>query len=145
MARYSYLNITEPEDAPMQRPFLNPWATRPITSPASRPKSSLLYQGIGFWTPLWIIGGTVVAAAVAVAHHIVDTKFNDRPVDSLGFWTQNRTKSLEIVLATAFKILFCFSAGVSLCQIVRQNKSTAGAGSHVLPGLAFDAEEGFLM
>ncbi|KAJ7938454.1 hypothetical protein B0H13DRAFT_2648826 [Mycena leptocephala] len=117
MARYSYLNITEPEDAPMQRPFSNPWATRPITSPASRPKSSLLYQGIGFWTPLWIIGGTVVAAAVAVAHHIVDTKFNDRPVDSLGFWTQNRTKSLEIVLAAAFKILFCFSAGVSLCQI----------------------------
>ncbi|KAJ6578271.1 hypothetical protein B0H19DRAFT_577421 [Mycena capillaripes] len=70
--------------------------------------------GIGTWTPLCIIGGTVTAALLAIAHHLIDTYFNNREV--LGFWTQTRTTQLEILLSSAFKIVFCFSAGVSLCQ-----------------------------
>jgi hypothetical protein len=111
MSNYSSLNISEPEDLQKPRPFPHPWCAAYY--------GPRLDKGIGLWTLLCIIGGTVAAAAIAVAHHIVDTKFNNRPVDGLGFWKQNRTKSLEIVLAAAFKIVFCFSAGVSLCQIVR--------------------------
>ncbi|KAJ7438161.1 hypothetical protein FB451DRAFT_1304183 [Mycena latifolia] len=112
LSSYSSVNLAEPEDSLRQRQFQKP---RPPLAPTAN--HTMVGQGIGLWTPLWIIGGTVAAATLAVAHHLVDTHFNDQPVDGQGFWTQNRTKSLEIVLAGAFKILFCFSAGVSLCQM----------------------------
>ncbi|KAJ7099799.1 hypothetical protein C8R44DRAFT_354667 [Mycena epipterygia] len=34
-----------------------------------------------------------------------------------GLWTQTKSSRVEIFLATAFKIMFCFSAGVSICQV----------------------------
>ncbi|KAJ7706616.1 hypothetical protein B0H16DRAFT_1746837 [Mycena metata] len=72
--------------------------------------------GIGTWTPLCIVGGTVAAVVLAIVHHVFDVHFNGRLVE--GFWTQQNTTQVEILLASAFKIVFCFSVGVSLCQVV---------------------------
>ncbi|KAF7364222.1 hypothetical protein MSAN_01081800 [Mycena sanguinolenta] len=70
---------------------------------------------IGLWTPLCICSGTVLCAVIAVLHHVFDSHLNNRSVE--GFWTQSKSNQVEIFLATAFKIVFCFSAGVSLVQV----------------------------
>ncbi|KAJ7029243.1 hypothetical protein C8F04DRAFT_1117058 [Mycena alexandri] len=72
-------------------------------------------RGVGIWTPLCIVGGTVLTAILAILHHIFDSHLNGRPVT--GYWTQTKSSQVEIFLATAVKILFCFSAGISLCQV----------------------------
>ncbi|KAJ7894517.1 hypothetical protein B0H14DRAFT_2683449 [Mycena olivaceomarginata] len=62
-----------------------------------------------------IIGGTLLAGIIGVAHHLFDQHLDARPVS--GRWTQTSTSRVEIFLATVFKIFFCFSASVSLCQL----------------------------
>ncbi|KAJ6511710.1 hypothetical protein DFH09DRAFT_1374384 [Mycena vulgaris] len=72
-------------------------------------------RGIGLWTPLCIIGGTLVAAILAILHYLFDSHLNNHPVS--GYWTQTKSGQIEILLSSAFKIMFCFSAGVSLIQV----------------------------
>jgi hypothetical protein len=71
----------------------------------------------GAWASVSIVGGTLLAGIIGVAHHLFDQHLDARPVS--GHWTQTSTSRVEIFLATVFKIFFCFSAGVSLCQLVR--------------------------
>jgi hypothetical protein len=73
-------------------------------------------RGIGFWTPFCIVGGILAAALIGVLHYVFDSHLNNRSVS--GFWTQAKSSQIEILLANVFKILFCFSAGVSLVQVV---------------------------
>ncbi|KAJ7703989.1 hypothetical protein B0H17DRAFT_1040310 [Mycena rosella] len=72
-------------------------------------------RGIGVLSPLCIIGGTLAAGVFAIAHHLFDAHLDGRSV--AGSWTQTGSSRLEIFFATAFKVLFCFSAGVSVCQL----------------------------
>ncbi|KAJ6482004.1 hypothetical protein C8R45DRAFT_1003721 [Mycena sanguinolenta] len=72
-------------------------------------------RGVGLWTPLCICGGTLLCAAIAILHHVFDSHLNNRSVE--GYWTQSKSNQVEIFFATAFKIVFCFSAGVSLIQV----------------------------
>ncbi|KAJ6578168.1 hypothetical protein B0H19DRAFT_1371122 [Mycena capillaripes] len=72
-------------------------------------------RGIGFWTPLCIVGGTLAAALVAILHYVFDSHLNNHSVS--GYWTQTKSSQIEILLANAYKIFFCFSAGVSLVQV----------------------------
>ncbi|KAJ6599739.1 hypothetical protein DFH09DRAFT_1355836 [Mycena vulgaris] len=72
-------------------------------------------SGIDIWVPLAVIGGTLVAAAFAIGHHALNAHLDAHPVS--GFWTQTKSSRVEIFLASAVKVLFCFSAGVSLCQL----------------------------
>ncbi|KAF8142725.1 hypothetical protein K438DRAFT_2111765 [Mycena galopus ATCC 62051] len=62
-------------------------------------------RGIGFWTPFCIVGGNLAAALLGVLHYCL------RLLDT------GKSSQIEILLANAFKILFCFSAGVSLVQV----------------------------
>ncbi|KAJ7446674.1 hypothetical protein FB451DRAFT_1536862 [Mycena latifolia] len=80
----------------------------PLPPPPVRP-------GIGFWVPLCICGGTLLAGILAILHHFFDSSLNGRTVS--GYWTQSKSSQIEIFIATAFKILFTFSAGISLCQV----------------------------
>ncbi|KAJ7448915.1 hypothetical protein FB451DRAFT_1411041 [Mycena latifolia] len=112
MSSYSSIHLSEPEEIHSLRHRQFRKSEVPMGPEIRR---TVVDAGIGMWTPLWIIGGTVFAAGIAVAHHIVDTHFDNRMAE--GFWTQDKTKPLEILLATAFKIVFCFSAGASLCQV----------------------------
>ncbi|KAF8171185.1 hypothetical protein K438DRAFT_1982175 [Mycena galopus ATCC 62051] len=85
-------------------------------APVRRPRQgSERRPGIGIWTPLCICGGTLLCAAIAILHHVFDSHLNNQSVG--GFWTQSKSNQVEIFLATAFKIVFCFSAGVSLVQV----------------------------
>ncbi|KAJ7887043.1 hypothetical protein B0H14DRAFT_3430888 [Mycena olivaceomarginata] len=70
---------------------------------------------MGVWTWVSIVGGTLLAGIIGVVHHLFDEHLDARLVS--GHWTQTKTSRIEIFLATAFKIFFCFSAGVSLCQL----------------------------
>ncbi|KAJ7187903.1 hypothetical protein C8R46DRAFT_1241307 [Mycena filopes] len=79
------------------------------------PAPPIVTRGIGFWTPLCIIGGTFLAAVVAVLHHVFDAHLNGRT--TLGTWTQTTSGRIEILLANAYKLFYTFSAGVSLCQL----------------------------
>ncbi|KAJ7450188.1 hypothetical protein FB451DRAFT_1566686 [Mycena latifolia] len=72
-------------------------------------------RGIGIWTPLCIVGGTLAVAVLGILHYMFDAHLDNRSVS--GSWTQTRSSQVEIFLATAVKILFCFSAGVSLVQV----------------------------
>jgi hypothetical protein len=83
-------------------------------APAPGPRSS-----IGVWTPICIVGGTLFAAITALVHYLFVSRLENHSV--LGYWTQNRSSQVEIALATVFRILYCFSAGVSLCQVVRDS------------------------
>ncbi|KAJ7765484.1 hypothetical protein DFH07DRAFT_810749 [Mycena maculata] len=76
--------------------------------PISRP-------GIGVWTPLCICGETLLVAVIGILHHFFDSYLDNRTVT--GFWSQTKSNQVEIFLATVFKIVFCFSAAVSLCQV----------------------------
>lgn len=69
------------------------------------------------WTPLCIVGGALLAGIIGVLHYIFDSHLNNQSVS--GYWTQTKSSQIEILLANAFKILYGFSAGVSLCQVVR--------------------------
>ncbi|KAJ7778243.1 hypothetical protein B0H16DRAFT_881390 [Mycena metata] len=89
--------------------FSDLWTVRPTCLFILPPR------GIGIWTPLCTVGGTVLTAILAILHHIFASHLNGRPVT--GYWTQTKSSQVEIFLATAVKILFCFSAGVSLCQV----------------------------
>ncbi|KAJ7703653.1 hypothetical protein B0H17DRAFT_1127267 [Mycena rosella] len=46
---------------------------------------------------------------------VFDSHLNKQSV--VGLWTQIKSRQIEILLASAFKIMFCFSAGVSLIQV----------------------------
>ncbi|KAJ6554177.1 hypothetical protein B0H19DRAFT_1262568 [Mycena capillaripes] len=70
---------------------------------------------IGMWVWVSIVGGTLLAGIIGVTHHLLDDHLDARSVS--GFWTRTMTSRMEIFLATAFVIVFCFSAGVSLCQL----------------------------
>ncbi|KAJ7702773.1 hypothetical protein B0H17DRAFT_1042976 [Mycena rosella] len=110
MANYASVNLREPSEASSLAPHRFKDSESPMVV-----DRTLVRPGIGVWTPLCIIGGLAAAAVLAILHHVFDTHFNGRVVS--GFWTQTKTSQIEILLATAFKILFCFSAGVSLCQV----------------------------
>ncbi|KAJ6522581.1 hypothetical protein B0H19DRAFT_1345957 [Mycena capillaripes] len=62
---------------------------------------------------VWMLGNN--KRNQGVAHHLFDEHLDARSVS--GRWTQTTTSRIEIFLATAFRIFFCFSAGVSLCQL----------------------------
>ncbi|KAJ6569341.1 hypothetical protein B0H19DRAFT_1066095 [Mycena capillaripes] len=109
MSNYTSFNFSEPDSLTPRR-FKESELPR-----VPRIDRTVIRPGIGVWTPLCIIGGTVAVALLGILHHIFDTHFNGRRVS--GFWTQTKTSQLEILLATAFKIVFCFSAGISLCQV----------------------------
>ncbi|KAJ7618951.1 hypothetical protein B0H17DRAFT_1340876 [Mycena rosella] len=72
-------------------------------------------RSIGLLSPLIILGGTLAAGAFAIGHHVFDAHLDARPVAET--WTQSGSSRIEIFFANAFKILFCFSAGVGLCQL----------------------------
>ncbi|KAK7042537.1 hypothetical protein R3P38DRAFT_319754 [Favolaschia claudopus] len=100
-------------------PQLSPNRTR--KSPMSRSVSQTdtlqpaRKRGIGILDPVIIVGGTVLAAVLAVLHHVFDEHLNGH--STTGAWNQTASGRIEIFLATAYKILFCFSAGCSLCQL----------------------------
>jgi hypothetical protein len=71
---------------------------------------------VGLLAPISIVGGTLLAGVFAIAHHVFDTRLNGHPAS--GFWSQINAGRMEIFLATGFKILFCFTAGISICQLV---------------------------
>ncbi|KAJ6502861.1 hypothetical protein C8R47DRAFT_1316820 [Mycena vitilis] len=87
----------------------------PIVRSATLRSVVRLGTGARRWTTLCILGSTAAAAVLAILHHLFDTHLNGRVVS--GFWSETKTTQLEILLANAFKIVFCFSAGVSLCQV----------------------------
>ncbi|KAJ6507574.1 hypothetical protein DFH09DRAFT_1374954 [Mycena vulgaris] len=82
--------------------------TVPVVAPPT------VRPSIGVWKPLCIVGATLVAGLIGVLHYLFDSHLNNRSVS--GSWTQSKSGKVEIALATVFKMLFCFSAGVSLCQ-----------------------------
>jgi hypothetical protein len=85
--------------------------------PSATPAVSRRSSSIGAWTPLCIVGGTLVTGLTAVLHYMFNAHLENHSV--LGYWTQNKSSQVEITLATVFRIVFCFSAGASLCQVVR--------------------------
>ncbi|KAJ6464030.1 hypothetical protein C8R45DRAFT_1220122 [Mycena sanguinolenta] len=93
---------------------LSPVRTKPPTATRAAPPAPL-QLGIGVWVPLAIVGGTLLAAVVAILHHLFDTHFDGRGMS--GTWTQTNTGRVEIFFATAYRILFSFSAGISFCQL----------------------------
>ncbi|KAJ7122520.1 hypothetical protein C8R43DRAFT_1241247 [Mycena crocata] len=86
--------------------------TESTTAPRAYTKNT---AGVGLWAPVSIVGGTLLAGGVAVAHHLLDAHLDGRPVS--GWWTQTTTSRVEIFLATAFQIFFYFSAAISICQL----------------------------
>ncbi|KAJ6464022.1 hypothetical protein C8R45DRAFT_1175287 [Mycena sanguinolenta] len=89
---------------------------RPIVpQPAPPPDVMAVQRGIGLWVPLAIVACTVLAAVVAILHHLFDAHLDGR--GTTGTWTQTSSGRVEIFLATAYKILFTFSGGISLCQL----------------------------
>ncbi|KAF8153604.1 hypothetical protein K438DRAFT_2078599 [Mycena galopus ATCC 62051] len=83
----------------------------PLATPTAGRRSS----SIGAWTPLCIVGGTLVTGLAAVLHYIFNAHLENHSV--LGYWTQNKSSQVEITLATVFRVVYCFSAGASLCQV----------------------------
>ncbi|KAJ7832927.1 hypothetical protein B0H13DRAFT_2111782 [Mycena leptocephala] len=110
MAAYaSYSSLHPPSESSQLSPLR-------LSAPTEKPTFITPQRaGIGIWTPLCILGGTTFAAILAILHHFFDSYLNNRLVT--GYWTQSKSNQIEIFLATAFKIAFNFSAGVSLCQI----------------------------
>ncbi|KAJ7704013.1 hypothetical protein B0H17DRAFT_1193937 [Mycena rosella] len=88
-------------------------------------------HGIGVWSPLWMLGGTLAAAVFA--HHLFDAHLDTRSVAR--FWTQANSGRVEIFFASVFKILFCFSAGVSVCQL---SWFSSFGGSYGVPTQTWD-------
>jgi hypothetical protein len=86
-------------------------------APPAIPAVGRRSSNIGTCTPLCIVGGTLVTGLTAVLHYMFNAHLENNSV--LGYWTQNKSSQVEIILATVFRIGFCFSAGVSLCQVVR--------------------------
>jgi len=92
----------------------------------SFPSDTLLYSsdgaskpakwGIGFLTPVLILGGLLGAAVIAIFHHFFDAFLDGKPVN--GFWDQTKSHRVETALATMFKIAATTSGGISLCQVV---------------------------
>lgn len=74
------------------------------------------WWGIGTLQPLLITGGAISAGLIALSHHFFDSYLERRYVD--GFWDQTMSRRTENAFATVFQILFVFSAGISLCQVV---------------------------
>ncbi|KAK7038377.1 hypothetical protein R3P38DRAFT_2516229 [Favolaschia claudopus] len=73
-------------------------------------------MSVGLWVAsVSIVGGTILAGFIAVGHHLFDQHIDRRLVS--GEWAQTTTRPVEIVFSSAFKVLYCFSAGVSLCQL----------------------------
>ncbi|KAF7290229.1 hypothetical protein MIND_01336500 [Mycena indigotica] len=72
-------------------------------------------RSIQLWVPGALVGCTVLAAAVAIAHHVFDSKLDGRAVDDT--LSQSWAGRIEIGLATLFRFLFTFSIGVSACQM----------------------------
>ncbi|KAF7328221.1 hypothetical protein MVEN_02561900 [Mycena venus] len=84
-------------------------------APSATPAVSRRSSSIGAWTSLCIVGGTLVTGITAVLHYMFNARLENHSV--LGYWTQNKSSQVEITLATVFRIVFCFSAGASLCQV----------------------------
>ncbi|KAJ7241684.1 hypothetical protein B0H12DRAFT_1221488 [Mycena haematopus] len=112
-ANYASLRYEQQQDGNTTSTLFSP--VRKPTSPRAAPPVVPVHRGIGVWVPLAIVGGTLLAAIVAILHHVFDTHLNGR--GTAGTWTQTSSGRVEIFLATAYKVLFCFSAGVSLCQL----------------------------
>lgn len=72
--------------------------------------------GIGLMQLISLIMGVFAAGLVAVGHHLFDLHLEGRHVN--GFWNQAMSRRAENALATVFQILFAFSGGLSLCQVV---------------------------
>lgn len=72
--------------------------------------------GIGVAQPVLIVGGFLTAAVIAVLHHLFDSYLTGKSAN--GFWDQTISHQLENAMATSFQIVFAFSAGISLCQVV---------------------------
>ncbi|KAF7366796.1 hypothetical protein MSAN_00937900 [Mycena sanguinolenta] len=104
---YEHEHMTSPPFSPVR---FKP----PIVPPLLRPPPAV-QRGIGLWVPLAILGGTVLAAVVAILHHLFDAYLDGR--GTTGTWTQTASGRVEIFLATAYKLLFAFSGGISLCQL----------------------------
>ncbi|KAJ6600564.1 hypothetical protein DFH09DRAFT_1070351 [Mycena vulgaris] len=64
---------------------------------------------------LGIRANTPTCLIEAVLRYLFDSHLNGHSVT--GFWTQTKSSQIEILLESAFKIMFCFSAGVSLIQM----------------------------
>ncbi|KAJ7892718.1 hypothetical protein B0H13DRAFT_1886604 [Mycena leptocephala] len=84
-------------------------------APSATPAVSRRSSRIGAWTSLCIVGGTLFTGLTAVLHYMFNAHLENHSV--LGYWTQNKSSQVEITLATVFAIVFCFSAGASLCQV----------------------------
>ncbi|KAF8195824.1 hypothetical protein K438DRAFT_1760713 [Mycena galopus ATCC 62051] len=102
--------------APVRNHEVESGETSSRLAPARHDRQGLATRpGIGLWTPLCICAATLLCAVIAIQHHLFDSYLNYRLVE--GFWTQSRSNQVVIFLATAFKIVFRFSAGVSLIQV----------------------------
>ncbi|KAF7300916.1 hypothetical protein MKEN_01318300 [Mycena kentingensis (nom. inval.)] len=94
----------------------NPYETTLAKGP-KRAATATRFSGSTDWsTPLSIIGATILAAAVAIAHHLVDTHLDRRPVAGAGVLSQTWSSRIEIGLATVFQFAFTVSAGLSASQ-----------------------------
>ncbi|KAJ7679444.1 hypothetical protein DFH06DRAFT_1121136 [Mycena polygramma] len=62
-------------------PTLRHLETDPLTRAHELPMArTVVRPGIGVWTPLCIIGGTVAAAVLAIVHHVFDSHFSGRTI-----------------------------------------------------------------
>ncbi|KAJ7241687.1 hypothetical protein B0H12DRAFT_1236931 [Mycena haematopus] len=112
---YVSLRSEQEQDENTTSILLSPLRYKPPPAPCAASLSVPVRRGIGVWVPLAIVGGTLLAAVVAILHHVFDAHLNGRVTS--GTWNQTSSGRVEIFLATAYKVLFCFSAGVSLCQL----------------------------
>ncbi|KAJ7216809.1 hypothetical protein C8J57DRAFT_1732436 [Mycena rebaudengoi] len=84
-------------------------------APSATPAVCRSSSSTGAWIPLCIVGGTLVAGLTAGLYYMFNAHLENHSV--LGYWTQNKSRQVEITLATVFKLVFCFSAGASLRQV----------------------------
>lgn len=76
--------------------------------------------GIRIIQPLLLTGGIIIAALIAVLHHVFDSYLEGKGVN--GFWDQTMSRRAENAFATGFQIMLALSAGISLCQVVSTNE-----------------------
>ncbi|KAJ7703544.1 hypothetical protein B0H17DRAFT_1231351 [Mycena rosella] len=72
-------------------------------------------SAFGHVRPMGIRANIPTCLIEAVLHYPFDSHLNGHSV--VGLWAQMKSSQIEILLTSAFEIMFCFSAGVSLIQV----------------------------
>lgn len=108
-----FLHPTSKDEDPIQHSPLPPDAS----------ETRVAKWGIGFAQPGSIVGGIVLTGLVAILHHVFDDFLAGKSLN--GFWTQLMSHRTENAFAAVFHLLFAYSLGVILCQVVSENTQIA--------------------